>query len=270
METVYSGRYPIEHRVGEVERLRIQAEAMAPDTRAMLELIGVEPGWKCLDLGCGPEGITRLMSEAVGETGSVVGIDMDDDFLRLARAMAPANVTFRQADAYRTGLPDGEFDLVHMRFVAGTSGDPEALIAEARRLARPGGTVALQEPDMTTLRAYPANPAFDRLRGALIGAFRGVGADATFAHSLYAMARRQGLQDVAYRTVLLGVRSRDPLVDYLPSTVESVRGTVLRLGLMTEGGLQADIAACRAHLREPDTVFTMFTVVQVWGRTLAR
>jgi hypothetical protein len=50
MSTRYSGSYPIEHRTGEIERLRIQGDALAPDTRTMLGLIGVGPGWKCLDL----------------------------------------------------------------------------------------------------------------------------------------------------------------------------------------------------------------------------
>ena len=52
-----SGDYPIERRAGEVERLRIQSDALAADTEAMLERIGVRPGWRCLDLGCGPGGI---------------------------------------------------------------------------------------------------------------------------------------------------------------------------------------------------------------------
>jgi hypothetical protein len=57
------------------------------------------------------------------------------------------------------------------------------------------------------------------------------------------------------------------MVDYLPSTVESLRGTIISHRLMTEDSLAADLAACRAHLRHPDTVFTMYTVAQVWGRT---
>jgi hypothetical protein len=57
------------------------------------------------------------------------------------------------------------------------------------------------------------------------------------------------------------------MVDYLPSTVESLRGTIVANNLMTEAALGTDLAACRAHLRNPDTVFTMYTVAQVWGRT---
>jgi hypothetical protein len=78
--------------------------------------------------------------------------------------------------------------------------------------------------------------------------------------------RQAGLEDVQYRPFLVGVRSCDPLVDYLPSTVESVRAAVLARGAMNEPDLDRALAECRAHLRKPDTVFTMYTVAQVWGR----
>jgi hypothetical protein len=71
---------------------------------------------------------------------------------------------------------------------------------------------------------------------------------------------------VQYRTALLAVRSTDPMVDYLPSTVESLRTTIVRLGLLTDSELTAASADCRAHLAKPDTSFTMYVVAQVWGR----
>jgi hypothetical protein len=116
------------------------------------------------------------------------------------------------------------------------------------------------------LNCHPPHPAWERLKEALLGAFAGVGADLTLARVLYALARQAGLADVQYRPFLIGVRSCDPMVDYLPSTVESLRGTVLRLRLMSETELSTALAECRAHLRDPDTVFTMYTVAQVWGR----
>jgi SAM-dependent methyltransferase len=265
----FAGRYPLENRAGEIERLRIQGDGMAPDTRVMLDRIGVSQGWRCLDVGCGPGGITNLLSERVGATGRVIGLDKDEQFLGHARLSAPANVEFRLGDAYDSDLADGSFDLVHMRFVASTAGDPERLIRETIRLARPGGIVALQEPDGSTLNCHPPHPAWDRLKAALLGAFAGVGADLTLARRLYALARDAGLADAQYRPFLVGVRAIDPMVDYLPSTIESLRGTVLRLGLLSEPELVAALADCRAHLRDPGTAFTMYTVAQVWGRTPA-
>jgi hypothetical protein len=100
-----------------------------------------------------------------------------------------------------------------------------------------------------------------------MAAFKGVGADLELARRLYSLACRAGLEDVQYRTTLLGVRSTDPMVDYLPSTVESLRGTILKLGILAEGDLVAALADCRRHLANPGTSFTMYTVAQVWGHT---
>jgi len=262
----YSGSYPIESRAGEIERLRVQSLAWEADALAMLDRFGSMQGWTCIDIGCGPGGITSLLGDRVGPRGRVVGLDGNAAFLEHARRNAPANVEFRIGNAYDSGLPAGAFDLVHLRFVASTAGNPERLIREASRLARPGGIVALQEPDASTLYCYPPHPAWERLKSALLGAFAGVGADLELAKKLYFLAQGSGLHDVQYRAALLGVRSTDPIVDYLPSTVESLRATILKLGLLTERDLAAALAECREHLAKPGTSFTMYSIAQVWGR----
>ena len=239
---------------------------MAPDSLRMLDLVGVADGWSCLDFGCGPGGITGLLSERVGAGGRVVGLDMNPAFLEHARASAPPNVEFVLGDAYSSELPAASFDLVHMRFVASTAGAPERLLQEAKRLTKTGGTIALQEPDGSSLNCYPPHPAWETLKNALLGAFRCVGADLELARRLYYVVRRAGLNDVQYRTFVVGVRSTDPMVDYLPSTVESLRATVLKQGLLTEAEFSSALAECREHLQQADTSFTLYTVAQVWGR----
>ncbi|HEY1850979.1 MAG TPA: methyltransferase domain-containing protein [Candidatus Binataceae bacterium] len=263
----FSGNYPIQHRVGEIERLNVQSTAMVPDTVAMLERFGSMTGWVCLDIGCGPGGITDLISASVGATGRVIGLDMNAQFLDHARKKAPSNVEFRVGDAYQSDLPAGAFDLVHVRFVASTAGNPQQLLKEAKRLARPGGIIALQEPDGSTLACYPPHPAWDRLLAAYMAAFKGVGSDLTLARRLYFVVHEAGLHNVQYRTSMLSVRSIDPMVDYLPSMIESLRATILRLGLLNEDDLVAALAECRQHLAKPGTAFTMWTLAQVWGWT---
>ena len=270
MSESFAGHYPIEHRQGEIERLHIQGAAMAPDTRVMLDRIGVKAGWTCLDLGCGPRGITDLLSERVGPGGRVVGVDKDEGFLKYARANAPANVEFRHGDAYATGLPSASFDLVHMRFIASTAGEPQSLLREGMRLARPAGVVALQEPDVETFSCYPPHPAWDRLMAVMLDVFAAVSADVRLAQRLYLMARDTGLSDVHYRPFLIGIRSTDPMVDHLPATVESLRSTVLKRGLVSEAEFAILLAQCRSHLRDPRTVVRSFMVAQIWGRKPAQ
>jgi SAM-dependent methyltransferase len=271
MSTGKSGRYPIERRAGEIERLRMQAEAMAEDAAIMLERVGVAPGWRCLDLGCGPGGITAMLADKVGPSGRVVGMDADPVFLEHARSEARsanlANVEFLNGDAYDTGLGPKAFDLVHVRFVASTAGEPERLFREAVRIARPGGCVAFQEPDISTLKCFPAHPAWELLRDAIAEVFARVGGDVKLGQRLYGLARRAGLEEVQFRPFLVGVRSGDPMTDFMPATAESMRGPLLQHELMTQADLEAAVAVCRSHLAQPETVFTTYTVIQVWGRT---
>lgn len=261
-----TGRYPIERRAGEIERLHAQAETIAADAEAMLERIGVAAGWRCLDLGCGPRGITDLLARRVGPLGRVVGLDADAGFLEYARREAPANVEFVQGDAYRTGLPDAGFDLVHARFVATTAGEGPALLREAMRLARSGGFVAFQESDISSLKCFPPHPAFARLSDIMEALLERIGGDARFGQGMYAMFHDAGLRDLGYRPFVLGVRPGDTFHDFLPATVESMRSALVREKLVEKDALDRLIAECRSHLARPDTVFSLYTTVQVWGR----
>jgi SAM-dependent methyltransferase len=261
-----TGRYPIERRKGEIERLMIQAEALAADAEIMLERIGVALGWHCLDLGCGPGGITALLSRRVGSSGRVVGLDADAVFLDYARREKRSNVEFVAGDAYRTGLEASSFDLVHLRFLASTAGEPLKLLREAMRLAKRGGVVACQEPDVSSLKCFPPHPAWDRLCDAIAAVFTAVGGDTRFGHQLYRLLRAEGLKDVEYRPFVVGVRSGEPMTDYLPATAESMRGALLEHRIISVTELDSALAECRAHLAQPDVVFSLYTTVQVWGR----
>jgi cyclopropane fatty-acyl-phospholipid synthase-like methyltransferase len=59
---------------GETEeaRLKRQMAALAPDSDAQFEKIGIKAGERILDLGCGPGGVLHLLGKRVGPTGSVL------------------------------------------------------------------------------------------------------------------------------------------------------------------------------------------------------
>jgi len=270
IDSEISGYYPLGLRVGESERLRIQAEAMAPDAAVMLDRIEVGDGWRCLDLGCGGGGITDLLAPRVLPSGNVVGVDANPRILEIARAWAAEKglegTEFVLGDAVATGLPAGSFDFVHTRFVLSTTGLAVEILQEAVRLTRCGGVVAIEEPDMDGLNCYPENDAFSHLKEILTDGFAAAGADLRLGKRAYRLMRAQGLTDLQYRPCTVGIRSFDAMVDYLPQTVESIRPTILENKLAKPEQLDRLIAECRIHLRDPDTVFTTYLVAQVWGR----
>ena len=133
-----------------MERQRLPLAAIGWDFQAesLLDAIGIQPGWTCLDLGCGPAGILASLSRRVGPTGFVVGVDLDAEHLAGARALVHdarlTNVEILKRDVYRTGLPRDAFDFAYARLTSVTTARHEELLTEVLGLTRPGGLVALQ------------------------------------------------------------------------------------------------------------------------------
>jgi len=100
-----------------------------------------------LDLCCGAGASAIPAAHAVGPAGHVLGIDVAEPLLELARARATRegldNAEFRHGDATRTGLPDGGFDAVVCVFGVFFAPDMPAFAAEMWRLVRPGGVLAI-------------------------------------------------------------------------------------------------------------------------------
>jgi ubiquinone/menaquinone biosynthesis C-methylase UbiE len=114
---------------------------------ATVSRLRLPPGGSVLDLCCGHGASAIPAARAVGPAGRVLGIDVAEPLLELARARAAgeglANVEFGQGDATCTGLPDGCFDAVVCVFGVFFAADMAAFVAEMWRLVRPGGVLAV-------------------------------------------------------------------------------------------------------------------------------
>ena len=174
MATEDSG-YLLSQGPDEIRRLQSWGRVWEPEAETMLDHIGVQPGWRCLDLGCGPMGILRALSRRVGDAGQVVAADINPKQLDAARELTQreglTNIEFVKVDAFDTGLPRESFDLVHVRFLFSPLGRDEALMQELLRLLRPGGVLAAQEADECSYICYPPQEAWERLKTLTAAAF---------------------------------------------------------------------------------------------------
>src|SRR5262249_44725997 len=140
-------------------RLALLEKVCDPYTGLQFDAIGVGEGWSCLDVGAGGGSATRLLAERVGETGSVLAVDLD---VRLLEPLASDRVEVRQHDLLGEPLPQAAFDVVHARNLLMHL--PARLDALRRLLAavRPGGWLAVSEPDFNGLALSPPSAAWRR------------------------------------------------------------------------------------------------------------
>jgi SAM-dependent methyltransferase len=177
-----------------------------------------------------------------------------------------ANVQVVQADGRDTGLPAASFDLATARLVLVNVPKPEQIVAEMVRLVRPGGIVALHEPDSTTQRFDPPLPAMARVQQLLSASAERSGVDRTIALRAPRLLRELGLVDVRV----------NPLVHVYPPGhsrrnmplwfAENARPRLLEQGLVTEAEIDELIASLRRYLDDPGTLAVSSLFLQVWGR----
>ena len=102
------------------------------------------PGEQILDIGCGSGTSSFALARCVEPGGHVLGVDISEQLVAIARAATPAGapVEFRLADAATARLPAGHFDLLFSRFGVMFFDDPVAAFAHMRGALRPGGRLA--------------------------------------------------------------------------------------------------------------------------------
>lgn len=112
-----------------------------PLGRAAQQAIDVAPGERVLDIGCGCGHTTLALAEAASPNGEVLGVDISDPMLAVARQRAAGNpaIRFMEVDAQTADLPSGAFDAAYSRFGVMFFADPTAAFANIRRAVRAGG-----------------------------------------------------------------------------------------------------------------------------------
>ncbi len=108
----------------------------------------LRPGLRVLDFGCGPGTISVGLAKAVAP-GELHGVDMEESQIELARAVAEANgldnAIFHVGDVTDMPFEDGFFDVAHCHNVLMHIPDTGAVLAEVKRVLKPGGIIGCRE-----------------------------------------------------------------------------------------------------------------------------
>jgi ubiquinone/menaquinone biosynthesis C-methylase UbiE len=121
------------------------ADTMRDSGKAFVQSLGVRPGMKVLDLGCG-DGTTAIPEAQLG--ADVLGVDIAQNLVeagnRRAAALGVSNIRFQHGDACDlAGVPDQAFDLVVTVFGAMFAPRPVDVAKSMVRVTKPGGRIVM-------------------------------------------------------------------------------------------------------------------------------
>jgi ubiquinone/menaquinone biosynthesis C-methylase UbiE len=191
----------------------------------LTDLAGVAPGQAVLDVACGTGIVARTVADLQGGRGRVVGVDLNEAMLSVARRLRP-EIEWQQGDAAQLPFPDGSFDVALCQMAFMFFPDRGRVLREMARVVTAGGTVAFSVP--SRLDAQPAYAPFVRLAARHAGP-EAIGLLGTYFASgdldeLRGLLEAAGLRAATSRTYLGTVRC--PSIEAFVAT--EVESTPLR------------------------------------------
>ncbi|MDD3718898.1 MAG: methyltransferase domain-containing protein [Actinomycetota bacterium] len=181
---------------------------------AAIEELGLTPGSRGLDAGCGIGLQAMLLADAVGPGGHVTGLDISQTFLDCAAAITreagyAERIVFTRGDISALPFEDGAFDWVWSADCAGYQAcETLPLVGEVARVVKPGGIVAfLVYSSQQLLTGYPLLEA--RLNATTSGIAPFAADMAPEEHYLRALGwfHAAGLEDELARTFVAGFQA---------------------------------------------------------------
>jgi ubiquinone/menaquinone biosynthesis C-methylase UbiE len=254
-----------------IRNLAAQASAIWPQEQAFFARYGLSADCRIADIGCGSGEITSRLAELYPRA-EILGIDILEVPIAYARrryaSLAP-RVRFEPGDAFGLKLSAGCFDAVVCRHMTQLVPEPEKVLAELKRVCKPGGWLHVLSEDYGMLHMMPGALDPDRLwhEGA-IAYLRAIHTDGRIGRRTYTLFRRLGLQDlrVDYVTVDTLRVARETFASIIDAWRDGYSEVISRHTALKLHETQALFDHVSASIRNPEH-YAVWQVPIISGRT---
>ncbi len=251
--------YILPHNLaGERHRLALMSELLDPLERAHIERLGLRPGWRCLEVGCGNGSIARWLASRVTPSGHTVASDLDVTYV--AGLQLPC-LEVRRLDVLNDAIEDATYDFVVARAMLHHIADPHLALQRMLAALKPGGVLLSIEPDMLPCTVAEPEPVRTFWQGWLQWS-SGVGIDYFIGRKIAAWLDALGLQDVAGEGHTPLFNGGSTWARYWIETFHELRPALLESDHITEETL----AQIDSHYRDPHYWTSVITFTANWGR----
>jgi hypothetical protein len=241
------------------ERLAGIEATWDPGTIERLKALGVDRGWRCLEVGGGGGSIAAWMATRVGDDGRVLATDLDTTFLE---PLAAGNLEVRRHDLLNDELPADAFDLVHARLLLEWLGDSDALDRLFKATA-PGGWVVVEDFDWTVGGPVDDDPPVLRKAfEAILGMLAHNGYQRFLGRSLHQRFEQVGLTEIGTDARAYIEHGGSPGTAFYRFSMESQRERLVGPGLLSADELDETIR----ELDNPERHLLTPMMFAAWGR----
>ncbi len=237
-------------------------EFFGPLGQELVTRAGLRPGDRVLDVGTGRGHVLFPAAAAVGPDGTVQGIDLADEMVRLTAAeiaeRGVTNASVRVGDAAEPGLPDGNVDVVLAGFMMFLLPGPAAALRAYRK--------ALTTPGRLAFSTYGPSDEHLLAARAILRSLAGTRrlSDDVFddPDSMAAMVRDAGFEDVAITDVTVRTRFADAGQWWQWAWSVGIRASLERIGPERLERARPEIEDALSGWRQPDGSLLMPTEVR--------
>ncbi len=179
-----------------------------PELRSLILSVGLKPGMRILDVGCGTGEALPWLFDAVKPSGHVVGIDMAAAHVDAARIHASVNIEVLQEDVLTAPAAPASFDLIWCVNTIHHLRDPVHGVTALKALLCPRGRIALGQSSLLPDMYFAWDSRLERIVNEAVREYYReryslVEQDLASVRALVGLLRSANLRHVAARTVLI-------------------------------------------------------------------
>jgi len=215
------------------------SQLLDPMQHRYIEELGIGPGDRTLEVGCGNGSVSAWLAELVLPEGRAVAVDLD---LSLIESSAP-NLEFREADILAGPVAPGDFDLVTARAILHHLARSDDAIANIAASVRPGGSILLIEPDFLPVSVAEPAPVAAFWQGWLAWS-RGEGIDYFIGRRLPRALAGLGMQRIEATAETALYNGGSLWAQYWMQTVVELRGRLLASGELDDQTIDVFLDHC--------------------------
>jgi SAM-dependent methyltransferase len=252
-------QYTLPHDLaGEQQRLALMSALLDPFEQACIARLGVGPGWRCLELGCGNGSVSKALVQRVAPTGRVVASDID---LAYIGNLQEPGLEVRRIDVLHDGIEENFYDLVVARALLHHLSPARDALKRMVAALKPGGVLLSIEPDMLPCTVVQPDSIHKFWLGWLEWSAK-KGIDYWIGRKTPSWLDSLALQDVTGEGYTPYFNGGSAWARYWTETIRELEPSLLGSGFLTTSELEEFYT----RYQDPHYWTSVITFVATWGR----